>query len=100
MLMHNHVTIQVCNASAGQGSIGIHLVGEDNYVENTIVFDFTCVGVLVDGAASLLEGVHSWNGGGVAILINGSYDIQVFYLKISSLHPTHTNSTTITMATL
>lgn len=73
-----HPGSEACNHSSGQpGSIGVHLVGEDNYVENTIVFDFTCLGVLVDGAATLLNGVHSWNGGGVAILINGSYDIQV-----------------------
>lgn len=52
------------------------LNGEDNYVNNVIIFDFTCLGVLVNGAASLLDGVHSWNGGGVAIAINGSYDIQ------------------------
>lgn len=73
-----HPGNEPCNHTSGQpGSIGVHLVGEDNYVENTIVFDFTCLGVLVDGAATLLNGVHSWNGGGVAILINGSYDIQV-----------------------
>lgn len=50
--------------------------GEDNYVSNTIIFDFTCRGVVLNGAATTLDGVHSWNGGGVAISINGSYDIQ------------------------
>eukprot|EP00939_MAST-03C_sp_MAST-3C-sp1_P003382 g3382.t1 len=58
------------------GSIAIELNGEDNYVTNTIIFDFTCLGVLVNGAATTLDGVHSWNGGGVAIRIDGSYDIQ------------------------
>ena len=55
---------------------GVSLNGEDNYVNNVIIFDFTCLGVLVNGAATTLDGVHSWNGGGVAIDINGSYDIQ------------------------
>jgi len=64
-----------CNEGTG-GSIGIELNGEDNYVTNVIIFDFTCLGVLVNGAASILDGVHSWNGGGVAIKVNGTYDIQ------------------------
>eukprot|EP00656_Telonema_subtile_P028136 TRINITY_DN3040_c0_g1_i6.p1 TRINITY_DN3040_c0_g1~~TRINITY_DN3040_c0_g1_i6.p1 ORF type:complete len:415 (+),score=70.14 TRINITY_DN3040_c0_g1_i6:131-1375(+) len=57
-------------------SVGIDLNGQDNYISNTIVFDYTKLGVRVNGAASLLEGVHTWNGGGVGILINGSYAIQ------------------------
>ena len=32
--------------------------------------------MLVNGAATTLDGVHSWNGGGTAIKIDGSYDIQ------------------------
>ena len=57
-------------------STAIELNGEDNYVTNTILFDFSCLGVLVNGAATTLDGVHSWNGGGTAIKIDGSYDIQ------------------------
>lgn len=71
-----HPAPSTCSPAGGEGSVGIELVGEDNYVQNVIIFDYTCLGVLVNGAASLLEGVHSWNGGGVAILVNGSYDIQ------------------------
>ena len=44
------------------GSIAIELNGEDNYVANTIVFDYSKLGVLVNGAASILTGVHTWNG--------------------------------------
>jgi len=40
------------------GSTGVLIRGEDNYVNNVIVFDFTCVGVLVDGAANILQGVR------------------------------------------
>ena len=57
-------------------STAIELNGEDNYVTNTILFDFSCLGVLVNGAATTLDGVHSWNGGGTAIKIDGSYDVQ------------------------
>ena len=57
-------------------SIAVELHGEDNYVSNVIVFDYAKVGVLVDGAATLLSGVHTWNGGGVGISINGTYNIQ------------------------
>lgn len=77
-----------CQA-AGNGSTGILISGEDNYVSNVIVFDFTCTGVLVDGGANILQGVHSWNGGGVAISVNGSYDVQdrvlACYLDYSTL---------------
>ena len=38
--------------------------------------DYAKVGVSIDGAASILEGVHTWNGGGVGIVVNGSYAIQ------------------------
>jgi hypothetical protein len=33
-------------------------------------------GVIVNGAATTLDGVHCWNGGDVAISLGGSYDIQ------------------------
>ena len=64
-----------CN-NGEDGSVGISVNGQDNIISNVIVFDFTCLGVLVNGAASLIQGVHSWNGGGVAISVNGTYDIQ------------------------
>ena len=57
-------------------STGVDIHGQDNYLTDVIVFDFTKIGVSIDGAASLLQGVHTWNGGGVGIRINGSYAIQ------------------------
>ena len=76
-------------ARANSTSIGIDLRGQDNFVTDVIVFDFTKVGVSVDGAATLLHGVHTWNGGGTGILINGSYAIQdrllACYLDYNSL---------------
>ena len=60
----------------GSGSTGVLINGEDNIVSDVIIFDFACLGVWLNGAASLLTGVHSWNGGGVAISVNGTYDIQ------------------------
>ena len=62
--------------SSSSGSVGILINGQDNIVSDVIIFDFTCLGVRVNGAANLLHGVHSWNGGGTAISVNGSYDIQ------------------------
>ena len=61
------------------GSVGVMFNGEDNYMSDVIIFDFTCLGVLVNGAATTLDGVHSWNAGGVALSIDGSYDIQVLH---------------------
>jgi len=61
---------------AASKSIAVEVHGQDNYISNVIVFDYAHVGVLLDGAASLLSGVHTWNGGGVGISINGTYDIQ------------------------
>jgi hypothetical protein len=57
-------------------SIAVEFDGQDNYLTNVIVFDYTKVGVLLNGAASVLNGVHTWNGGGVGISVNGSYAIQ------------------------
>lgn len=57
-------------------SIAVDLHGQDNFVSNVIVFDYASTGILVDGAATILTGVHTWNGGGVGISINGSYGIQ------------------------
>ena len=68
---------RTCDKSVnGRGSVGILINGQDNIVSDVIIFDFTCLGVWVNGAANLLTGVHSWNGGGVAISINGTYDVQ------------------------
>ena len=73
-----HHSQSTCNKDVdGSGSTGIAINGEDNIVSDVIVFDFTCLGVWVNGAANLLTGVHSWNGAGqVAISVNGSYDVQ------------------------
>jgi len=57
-------------------SIAVELNGQDNFISNVIVFDYAKMGVLVNGAATILTGVHTWNGGGVGISINGSYAIQ------------------------
>ena len=47
----------------------MELNGEDNYLTDVIVFDGgQRSGVLVNGAATLLQGVHSWGG---TIMING-----------------------------
>jgi hypothetical protein len=44
--------------------------GNDHYANNVIVFDYTYLGVEVNGAANLLTGVHTWNGAGIGIVIN------------------------------
>ena len=41
-------------------SQGISIEGNDHYVSNTIVFSAR-VGVLLTGAANILNGVHTWN---------------------------------------
>jgi hypothetical protein len=80
---------------ASSHSIAVELHGEDNFLTNVIVFDYAKVGVLIDGAATILTGVHTWNGGGVGISINGTYDIQdrllgcyLDYNYLAILHPT------------
>jgi len=81
------------DGSGNDGSTAVKLNGEDNYMSNVIIFDYTCLGVLVNGAATTLDGVHSWNGGGVAISIDGSYDVQDrivnCYLDYSTLQITN-----------
>ena len=52
-------------------SIAVELNGQDNFVADVIVFDYAKVGVLVNGAASILTGVHTWNG------------VSVFYLPFT-----------------
>eukprot|EP01060_Flectonema_neradi_P032389 TRINITY_DN513_c16_g1_i1.p1 TRINITY_DN513_c16_g1~~TRINITY_DN513_c16_g1_i1.p1 ORF type:complete len:465 (+),score=98.69 TRINITY_DN513_c16_g1_i1:37-1431(+) len=53
-------------------SIGIHVNGNDHYITNVIVFDYTTIGILVSGAANLLTGIHTWNGGGVGIQLGNT----------------------------
>lgn len=72
----NATTACVPDGTGRNGSTAVVFNGEDNYMSNVIIFDFACLGVLVNGAATTLDGVHSWNGGGVAISVNGAYDIQ------------------------
>jgi hypothetical protein len=80
-------------------SVGVDIHGQDNYVTDVIVFDYTHLGVSVDGAASLLQGVHTWNGGGVGIRINGSYAIQDrllgCYLDYNTLEVVDPTQTTV-----
>jgi hypothetical protein len=45
------------------------LDGNDHLLTNVIVFDYTKVGVVVNGAANILSAVHTWNGGGVGIAV-------------------------------
>lgn len=80
-------------------SIAVELNGQDNFVSNVVVFDYTRMGVLVNGAATILNGVHTWNGGGVGISINGSYGIQDriidCYLDYNSLDLVQPSATTV-----
>ena len=48
-------------------STALQINGNDHYLQNVIVFDFAKVGVEVNGAANLLQAVHTWNGGGTGI---------------------------------
>eukprot|EP00040_Diaphanoeca_grandis_P012771 m.64650 g.64650 ORF g.64650 m.64650 type:complete len:671 (-) comp23458_c0_seq2:116-2128(-) len=78
-------------------SVGIQINGNDHFVTDVIVFEFTHIGVEVNGAANLLTGVHTWNaavynhGGyswknGVGIAINAYQNrLVACYLDYSSL---------------
>lgn len=55
-----------CRRKAAE-AVGVLVDGNDHVLRNVIVFDFARVGVKVLGAANLLTGVHTWNGGGVGI---------------------------------
>jgi hypothetical protein len=71
-----------------QNSIGIQINGQDHYVTNTIVFHCTKVGVQIHGGANVLEGVHTWNGGGTGIqILKGSSQNRLIgcYLDYNSL---------------
>ena len=50
--------------------MAILLDGNDHLLTNVIVFDFTHIGVVVNGAANILTAVHTWNGGGIGIQVN------------------------------
>jgi len=58
-----------CRSDLHSQSVGIRIDGMDHYITNTIVFDFAKVGVQIWQPANLLEGVHTWNGGGQGIVI-------------------------------
>jgi hypothetical protein len=72
-------------------SIAIQIHGYDHYITNTIVFDFTRIGVEIVGASNVLQGVHTWNGGGVGIQLgnatkgSGSNRLIGCYLDYNSL---------------
>jgi hypothetical protein len=52
-----------------------------------IVFDFAKVGVEILGAANILQGVHTWNVGGVGISLGNATANQVIgcYLDYATL---------------
>jgi hypothetical protein len=81
-------------------SIGILINGNDNFLTDVIVFEYTAVGVEVNGAANLLQGVHAWNAavatgvgrggyvwkGGVGIAVNQNLNRLIgCYLDFSAL---------------
>ena len=55
---------------------GIHIDGYDHFVTDSIVFS-SQTGVLAEGAALLLQGIHVWNGipawNGTGIWLRGSH---------------------------
>lgn len=78
-------------------SIGVQINGNDNFMTDVIVFEYTAVGVELNGAANLLQGVHTWNAavydrggytwkGGVGIAVN-QYQNRLIgcYLDFSAL---------------
>ena len=71
-----------------QHSIGIQINGFDHYITNTVIFHCTKVGVQIRGGANVLDGVHTWNGGGTGIeIIKGSSQNRLIgcYLDWNSL---------------
>lgn len=50
------------------------------------MFQYTHVGVEINGAANILAGVHTWNGGGVGIAINAYQNrLVACYLDFNTL---------------
>eukprot|EP00037_Helgoeca_nana_P018239 m.174645 g.174645 ORF g.174645 m.174645 type:complete len:662 (-) comp24362_c0_seq1:222-2207(-) len=77
-------------------SIGVQINGNDHFLTDVIVFEFTHIGVEINGAANLLQGVHTWNAavydggyawkGGVGIAVNSHQTrLMACYLDYSSL---------------
>jgi hypothetical protein len=78
-------------------SIGVQINGNDNFMTDVIVFEYTAVGVELNGAANLLQGVHTWNAavydhggytwkGGVGIAVNQHQNRLIgCYLDFSAL---------------
>ena len=56
-------------AAAGDGSMAVQINGNDHYLTDVIVFDYAHIGVQVNGAANILQAVHTWNGGGVGMQV-------------------------------
>ena len=50
-------------------SIAVQINGNDHYLTDVIVFDYAHIGVEVNGAANVLQAVHTWNGGGIGIKV-------------------------------
>ena len=50
-------------------SIAVQINGNDHYLTDVIVFDYAHVGVEVNGAANVLQAVHTWNGGGIGMRV-------------------------------
>eukprot|EP00041_Stephanoeca_diplocostata_P018942 m.401419 g.401419 ORF g.401419 m.401419 type:complete len:547 (-) comp21165_c0_seq9:182-1822(-) len=72
-------------------SIGVDLQAPDNYINNVIVFDYTHTGVAVHGPANVLTAVHTWNGGGIGILVNETQQVRLLgcYLDYNTLTLVH-----------
>lgn len=86
-------------------SVGILIDAPDNIVTDVIVFEYTHIGIQVNGAANLLQGVHTWNAGvyvnnpdrylwkdGIGIAITAHQNrLIACYLDYSSLAVTDPN---------
>ena len=44
-------------------SVAVQINGNDHYVVDTIIWQYTFIGVELNGAANLLSGVHAWGSG-------------------------------------
>ena len=50
-------------------SIAVQINGNDHYLTDVIVFDYAHIGVEINGAANVLQAVHTWNGGGIGMKV-------------------------------